>query len=116
MKLQIEEITQINGPEEFKLTVKVTSHQAPEPQDYFYDESEENLERMCSFLENITISGSWYTPGQPYTKDQLYVDKTKVPEVMGGYGIAILSTSKGILTDEACRREGVGGEVLCNIW
>jgi small subunit ribosomal protein S8 len=47
---------------------------------------------------------------------RVYVDKTKIPKVMGGFGIAILSTSKGILTDEVCRRERVGGEVLCNIW
>jgi small subunit ribosomal protein S8 len=47
---------------------------------------------------------------------RVYVDKTEIPKVMGGYGIAILSTSSGILTDEACRRNGVGGEVLCNIW
>jgi small subunit ribosomal protein S8 len=47
---------------------------------------------------------------------RVYVDKTKIPKVMGGYGIAILSTSKGILTDEACRREGIGGEVLCTVW
>ncbi|MEE8317983.1 MAG: 30S ribosomal protein S8 [Candidatus Omnitrophota bacterium] len=47
---------------------------------------------------------------------RMYVDKTEVPRVMGGYGIAILSTSKGIMTDEICRREGVGGEVLCSVW
>jgi small subunit ribosomal protein S8 len=47
---------------------------------------------------------------------RVYVDKTEIPKVMGGFGIAILSTSKGILTDEVCRRERVGGEVLCNIW
>lgn len=47
---------------------------------------------------------------------RVYVDKTEIPKVMGGFGIAILSTSRGILTDTACHREGVGGEVLCNIW
>ncbi len=47
---------------------------------------------------------------------RVYVGKDMVPRVMGGYGIAILSTSKGIMTDEICRRDGVGGEVLCNIW
>ncbi len=47
---------------------------------------------------------------------RIYVDKAKIPRVMGGYGIAVLTTSKGVLTDEACRREGVGGEILCNIW
>lgn len=47
---------------------------------------------------------------------RVYVDKSRIPKTMGGYGIAILSTSRGILTDEICRREGVGGEVLCNVW
>ncbi|RJR17089.1 MAG: 30S ribosomal protein S8 [Nitrospiraceae bacterium] len=47
---------------------------------------------------------------------RIYVDKTDIPRVMGGYGIAILTTSKGIKTDDICRREGIGGEVLCNVW
>jgi small subunit ribosomal protein S8 len=47
---------------------------------------------------------------------RVYVDRTGIPRVMGGYGIAILSTSRGILTDEVCRTQGIGGEVLCNIW
>ena len=47
---------------------------------------------------------------------RIYVDKTEIPRVMGGYGIAILTTSKGIKTDDICRREGIGGEVLCSIW
>jgi len=47
---------------------------------------------------------------------RIYVDKTEIPRVMGGYGIAILTTSKGIKTDDICRREGLGGEVLCSIW
>lgn len=47
---------------------------------------------------------------------RIYADKTKIPKVMGGYGIAILTTSKGILTDDICRRDGIGGEILCNIW
>ncbi len=47
---------------------------------------------------------------------RVYVDKSEIPMIMGGYGIAVLTTSKGILTDEVCRREGIGGEVLCSIW
>lgn len=47
---------------------------------------------------------------------RVYVGKDDIPRTMGGYGITIISTSKGILTDEVCRREGVGGEVLCNVW
>jgi len=47
---------------------------------------------------------------------RVYVDKETIPKVMGGYGIAILSTSRGILTDEVCRGEGIGGEIICNVW
>jgi small subunit ribosomal protein S8 len=47
---------------------------------------------------------------------RVYVDRTEVPTVMGGYGIVILSTSRGIMTDEVCRSQGIGGEVLCNVW
>jgi len=47
---------------------------------------------------------------------RIYAGKDEVPKVMDGVGIAVLTTSKGVLTDKACRREGVGGEVLCYIW
>ncbi len=45
-----------------------------------------------------------------------YVPVDKIPRVVGGTGIAILSTSRGILTDREARKAGVGGEVLCYIW
>jgi len=45
-----------------------------------------------------------------------YVDSTKIPRVLGGMGIAILSTSKGILSDKDARRQKTGGELLCYIW
>ncbi len=51
------------------------------------------------------------TPGR-----RVYIGKEEIPKVMGGVGIAIITTSKGILTDKECLREGVGGEVLCYIW
>ena len=47
---------------------------------------------------------------------RVYVEKGDVPRVMGGYGTAIISTSKGVLTDKECRSKGVGGEVICHIW
>jgi small subunit ribosomal protein S8 len=45
-----------------------------------------------------------------------YVGKDAVPKVMDGVGISVLTTSRGIMSDRTCRREGVGGEVLCYIW
>lgn len=47
---------------------------------------------------------------------RVYVGKDEVPKVMGGVGIAVITTPRGILSDRECRREGVGGEVLCYIW
>ena len=47
---------------------------------------------------------------------RVYVQRQKVPRVLGGLGIAILSTPKGILTDRQARKEKLGGEVLCYVW
>ena len=51
------------------------------------------------------------TPGR-----RVYVDKTEIPNVRSGLGVAVLSTSKGILSDARAREEGVGGEVVCEVW
>mgnify|MGYP003861666805 CR=1 FL=1 len=45
-----------------------------------------------------------------------YVTKDELPRIRGGYGSAIISTSRGILTSNQCRHERIGGEVLCYIW
>ena len=45
-----------------------------------------------------------------------YVSKNRIPRVLGGYGIAIVSTSQGILPDAEARTRGVGGEVICEVW
>jgi small subunit ribosomal protein S8 len=50
-------------------------------------------------------------PGQ-----RVYAGKDKLPRVMEGLGIAIVSTSKGIMTERRARSMGVGGEVLCRVW
>jgi small subunit ribosomal protein S8 len=47
---------------------------------------------------------------------RVYADRTKLPRVLGGLGVAILSTSEGLLTDRQASRRGVGGEVLCYVW
>lgn len=47
---------------------------------------------------------------------RVYANKDELPKVLGGLGVAIISTSKGIMTDKKARREGVGGEVLAFIW
>ena len=47
---------------------------------------------------------------------RIYVGKTEVPRVIGGLGVAIISTSKGVITDSEARKNGMGGEVLCYVW
>ncbi len=47
---------------------------------------------------------------------RIYVNKDKIPRVIGGLGVSIVSTSKGILTGEQSHKQGVGGEVLCEVW
>jgi small subunit ribosomal protein S8 len=47
---------------------------------------------------------------------RVYSPRTQLPRVLGGYGIAIISTSQGIITDVECRKRGIGGEVLCEVW
>ncbi|MCQ2534089.1 MAG: 30S ribosomal protein S8 [Clostridia bacterium] len=47
---------------------------------------------------------------------RMYADKENLPYVLGGLGIAIISTSKGVMTDKEARKLGVGGEVLAYVW
>jgi len=47
---------------------------------------------------------------------RIYSQKEDLPRVLNGYGISIISTSKGLLTDKQAKREAVGGEVICKIW
>lgn len=47
---------------------------------------------------------------------RIYVPKTEIPRVLSGIGVAILSTPKGVITDNQARRLGVGGEVLCYVY
>ena len=51
------------------------------------------------------------TPGR-----RLYFRYTEIPRVLNGLGISILSTSKGLLKDQDCRRQKLGGELICNVW
>lgn len=51
------------------------------------------------------------TPGR-----RLYYSYTEIPRVLNGLGISILSTSKGLMKDQDCRRNKAGGELVCNVW
>ena len=47
---------------------------------------------------------------------RIYVSSKKIPRVYNGFGVAIVSTSRGIMTDKEARQQNVGGEILCNVW
>ena len=47
---------------------------------------------------------------------RVYSGAKKMPRILGGFGTAIVSTSRGLMTDHQARKEGVGGELLCYIW
>ena len=47
---------------------------------------------------------------------RVYAKKDEVPRILGGLGIAIISTSQGVMTDKQARKRGLGGEVLCYVW
>jgi small subunit ribosomal protein S8 len=64
-----------------------------------------NQERVITGLKRISKPGL-----RVYTKSQ------EVPKVLGGLGIAILSTSNGVLTDKEARQQNAGGEVICYVW
>lgn len=65
----------------------------------------EGKERVISGLKRISKPGL-----------RVYAKKTDIPRVLGGLGIAIISTSNGIITDKEARKLGVGGEVICYVW
>lgn len=64
----------------------------------------EKREQVITTITRISRSGR-----------RVYKGKAHIPKVIGGLGIAILSTSKGVLTDHQARQQGVGGEVLCYV-
>ncbi|SEL99768.1 SSU ribosomal protein S8P [Syntrophus gentianae] len=47
---------------------------------------------------------------------RIYVKYDQIPKVLNGYGVAIISTSKGVITDKEAREKNIGGEVLCKVW
>jgi len=65
----------------------------------------QNKERVITGLKRISKPGL-----------RVYCQKEEIPKVLNGLGIAIISTSKGIVTDREARKLGVGGEVLCYLW
>lgn len=64
-----------------------------------------NQEKVITGLKRISKPGL-----------RVYCKKDEVPRVLGGIGVAIISTSRGIMTDKDARKSGLGGEVICYVW
>ncbi len=64
-----------------------------------------NKEKVITGLKRISKPGL-----------RVYAKKDQVPRVLGGLGIAIISTSQGVMTDKEARKRGLGGEVICYVW
>lgn len=64
-----------------------------------------NKEKVISGLKRISKPGL-----------RVYAQKDEIPRVLGGLGIAVISTSKGVITDKRARELGIGGEVICYVW
>ena len=64
-----------------------------------------NRERVISGLKRVS------KPGR-----RIYARKDRLPRVLGGMGVAIMSTSSGVMTSRTAEQEGVGGEVICFVW
>ena len=47
---------------------------------------------------------------------RVYCSKDQIPKVLGDLGVSVVSTSRGLMSGEECRKAGVGGEILCNVW
>lgn len=72
------------------------------------------LRVIPKYIENESVISGLKRISKPGRR--LYVGKDEIPKVIGGIGIAILTTSRGVLSDKTCRREGLGGEVICYVW
>jgi len=78
------------------------------------DNKQNILKVYLKYVDGVSsISGmkKISTPGR-----RLYVANTELPRVLNGLGVAIISTSNGMMTDKDARAQAVGGEVICHIW
>ena len=77
-------------------------------------QSFENLEISLKYLNGVgAIEG---LEKVSKSGQRIYSKSKKIPRVKQGYGITIISTSQGLLTDKEARKKGIGGEIVCRIW
>ncbi|MGL4343060.1 MAG: 30S ribosomal protein S8 [Metamycoplasmataceae bacterium] len=83
------------------------------------------IKELSSFKKEIVVNLKYKIANTSVITDikriskpglRVYVDVDSIPRVLSGFGIAILSTSKGMITDKEARKENVGGEVIAYIW
>jgi small subunit ribosomal protein S8 len=73
-----------------------------------------NLRIVLKYANNKSVITGLKRLSKPGMR--IYIDKRSIPKVIGGLGFAILSTSQGIMTGQKARKDGIGGELLCEIW
>jgi small subunit ribosomal protein S8 len=78
------------------------------------DAGQENLVLTLKYVGDMPALTDVKRVSKPGCR--IYVTAAKIPAVLHGYGLAILSTSKGIVSDKQARQQGVGGELLCEVW
>lgn len=78
------------------------------------DKKQGILRLTLRYMENTNVITGIKRISKPGRR--VYVGSGEIPRVMGGVGIAILTTSKGLVSDKTGRSEGLGGEVICYIW
>ncbi len=75
----------------------------------------ENIRVFLKYDENgDSVIGGLERVSKPSRR--LYAKTDRIPKVLGGLGVSILSTSKGVMTDREAKKMGVGGEILCSVW
>jgi len=72
------------------------------------------LRVIPKYIDNASVISGLKRISKPGRR--VYVGSDEIPKVMAGLGVAILTTSRGVMSDKSCRRDSVGGEVICHVW
>jgi len=99
------ELARILKEEGFIRDYKLVDENKPQPTLRIFLKYSPNKQRVITGIRRISRPGL-----------RVYAKRDEVPRVLGGLGIAILSTSKGVMSDKEARKAGVGGEVICYVW
>ena len=78
------------------------------------EEKHKNLKIKLKYVNNQQVITGLKRISKPGLR--VHVNHKDLPRVLGGFGIAVVSTSHGVMTDRQARFKGIGGEVLCYVW